>query len=258
MKHIVYFFSGTGNSLAVVKKIEVTGAEAKAIPVALKENKVCDAEKVGFVFPVYYLGMPKCVHEFMESLSISNANYIYVVCTMGWNMRGGVIKQMRGYLQKKNLKLNMGYYLHMPMNDFTYANVHNEIKQKKILSKFDKGIEKVLELIKDQKNYFSHEPVKMLVEKQNGQFCSECNTNDQKFTITKDCISCGICEKVCPVGNIVLQEGKPTWKHSCQMCFGCFHFCPQKAICYDGKGSEITHYHHPECSVGELEKYHRL
>lgn len=258
MKHIVYFFSGTGNSLSVVKKIEQTGATVKSIPVALEENKVCDAEKVGFVFPVYYLGMPKCVHEFMESIKFINAKYIYMVCTMGWNLRGGVIKQMKSYLKNKNLKLNMGYYIQMPMNDFTYASVHDEKSQKKILSKVDKKIDKALDLINNEKQYFSCEPVKMLVEKQNGQFCSECNENDKKFTISSDCVSCGICAKVCPVGNIELKDGKPVWKHSCQMCFGCFHLCPKKAISYDGKGTEITHYRNPDCSVAEIEKYHHL
>ncbi len=97
MKHIVYFYSGTGNSLAVAKELEKTGAEVRSIAYEyqkmLKEEKksiTCEAYKIGFVLPTYFLGLTRIVHDFMKAVEIKNAGYIYVVATMGWSIRGGI------------------------------------------------------------------------------------------------------------------------------------------------------------------------
>jgi len=37
---------------------------------------------------------------------------------------------------------------------------------------------------------------------------------DKNYTVSDDCVKCGICEKVCPVGNIAMNEaGGPYFKH---------------------------------------------
>lgn len=258
MKHVVFFFSGTGNSLTVVKEIEKTGATAISMSAVINSQIVCNAEKVGFVFPVYYLGLPKIVNEFISKLTLSNAKYIYTVYTMGWNLRGGVLRQMKNHLAQKNLKLNMCSCIQMPMNDFTLASVHTPEQQKVILSKFSRNMEKILFRITDEKKYFSKEPIGFMVEKRNKPFCDECGASSKNFAVNDSCKGCGICAKICPVGNITLKNDKPVWNTKCQNCMACFHYCPLKAISFGGKGSKITHYHHPSVNVAELEKYHNL
>lgn len=258
MKHVVYFFSGTGNSLAVVKELEKAGAHAVSMTASDDKQILCDCEKVGFVFPVYYLGLPEIVHNFLDRLEMRNSKYVYVIYTMGWNLRGGVAKQMKAHLSEKDVKLNMASCIQMPMNDFTLANVHDPEQQKKLLGKFKKSMNVIIDRVIKEKTHFSFEPIGFMVEKRNKPFCSQCNQNDEKFSISDDCKGCGICQKVCPVGNIDIKDNRPVWKHSCQNCMACFHYCPKKAISYGGKGAEITHYHHPDISVFELEKYHKL
>lgn len=47
----------------------------------------------------------------------------------------------------------------------------------------------------------------------------------------KKCSRCGLCEKVCPVGNIRLsKEGYPSWGGSCISCWYCEMMCPKEAI----------------------------
>ena len=62
----------------------------------------------------------------------------------------------------------------------------------------------------------------------------------KKWKFTDDCISCGKCEKICPVGNIKLHDGKPVWGKECISCVACYHICPKNAIQYGsftkGKG----------------------
>jgi ferredoxin len=43
------------------------------------------------------------------------------------------------------------------------------------------------------------------------------------------CTKCGICTKVCPSGNITLQN-QPTFANNCTNCLACVHHCPQKAV----------------------------
>ena len=51
------------------------------------------------------------------------------------------------------------------------------------------------------------------------------------ITIDLDsCNGCGICVKVCPVGNIKLENTIPNFFHYCEWCMSCIHNCPKRAI----------------------------
>lgn len=66
------------------------------------------------------------------------------------------------------------------------------------------------------------------------------------FRVTDACISCGLCERICPTGTISMQAGKPVWTDTCVQCVACIHRCPVRAIEY-GKGTlKKGRYHHPE------------
>lgn len=66
------------------------------------------------------------------------------------------------------------------------------------------------------------------------------------FRVTDVCISCGLCERICPTGTISMQAGKPVWTDTCVQCVACIHRCPVRAIEY-GKGTlKKGRYHHPE------------
>ena len=58
-----------------------------------------------------------------------------------------------------------------------------------------------------------------------------------KYYATDACISCGLCEKVCSLGNITLKDGKPVWGKNCTHCMACICRCPKEAIEY-GKHSQ--------------------
>lgn len=264
MEHIVYYFSGTGNSLHVAKLLETMGAEVHSIATELhlmKQNGVgsinCDADKVGFIVPLYYLGLPRLVHEFLEVVELNSNAYVYLITTMGWTLRGGAIRQMKQHLIKKNVVLALGEYIHMPMNDFTLVSVDKPEKQAKVLSKYEQRIKKVLEWIKEEKKHTSLEPLGILADNRNEPFCENTYEEDKNYSVSTDCNGCEICSRVCPVENITIYEQKPKWEHKCQTCLACFHYCPKQAILYKGKSKEIPHYHHPDISVTELIRYNK-
>ena len=74
---------------------------------------------------------------------------------------------------------------------------------------------------------------------------------DNGFETNDSCTGCGICAKLCPVGNIKIAGGKPEWLNRCENCFACYVWCPQKAIC-----GEMVKYnpntHHPEITLADM------
>ena len=57
-----------------------------------------------------------------------------------------------------------------------------------------------------------------------------------KLKIDNDkCIGCGKCEKICPMKNISINEGKAVANNRCTMCYRCINNCPKQAITLLGK-----------------------
>ena len=56
--------------------------------------------------------------------------------------------------------------------------------------------------------------------------------NTGKWHFTDACIGCGKCAGACPVGNIVLTDGRPVWGRDCTSCCACYHVCPTHAAQY--------------------------
>lgn len=53
------------------------------------------------------------------------------------------------------------------------------------------------------------------------------------FYADSRCISCGLCEKKCPLNVITMHDGRPQWNGKiCAHCMACIQNCPVEAIEY--------------------------
>jgi MinD superfamily P-loop ATPase len=75
---------------------------------------------------------------------------------------------------------------------------------------------------------------------------------DKQFSIDPNCNGCGVCEQVCPVGNIKMSERRPLWQHHCEQCFACLHWCPMKSIQHGKHTAGRARYHHPEVRIKDM------
>ena len=50
------------------------------------------------------------------------------------------------------------------------------------------------------------------------------------YLVDKKCSGCGTCLKVCPAGNITIEDGKPKFGNKCYKCYACIHNCPKNAL----------------------------
>ena len=66
------------------------------------------------------------------------------------------------------------------------------------------------------------------------------------FAVSNACISCGKCERDCPLGNIRLEQGRPVWGGRCTHCMACICGCPVWAIEYGKISRDKPRYQCPE------------
>ena len=256
MTTTLYYFSGTGNSLRIANYLAETIEDCKTIPIAKiweEDNIVCESENVGFVFPIYFFGLPSIVFDFLEKINLDKSNYVFAVATRGGPLRGTIPHTFKKLLRRKSKNLNAIFFITMVANNITVYNITSEEKQKKKAEKAKKKTNEIVEIIIKKQKKTTRVLTYLISTWINKKFREKVNNSDSKFSITEEkCNSCGVCENICPVNNITLVDGKPQWQHKCQKCIACIHLCPQKAIQYGKKTEKRRRYHHPEISVKDL------
>lgn len=233
---MIFCFSGTGNSLHVAKEIaKVTKEEIVMMTQSEmqlhKEYFIQEDENIGFVFPIYWWGIPKEVEAFVKQLRLSynKLTYSYAVSTYGMIGRNGLY-DLQKYLYQMGIYLDATFEVKMVDNYIVGYELIDEKKQNKILHMAETKIKDIVNSIsqKEKKkinDYINF--IKPVVHK-----CYKIKDHTKKFYVTDSCISCGKCQEECPSSAIKIIEGKPKWEKNCTFCLKCIHNCPVQAVQY--------------------------
>lgn len=259
---MIFYFSGTGNSLYAAKYLGNKNHE-KVVSVAslIRENKnhyEFDLEKnevIGFVYPVYAWAPPKQVLQFIEKIKLNNYdnNYIFTVATCGENI-GNTVELLSKALSKKNLILNSGFSIKMPNNYIIMGDVDNKkVEEKKILEaeNFLLEISEVINVKKDKVYRVEKGFMPAVLTSIINPLFNKGGINTKKFHVNNNCTGCGFCEKVCNCGTIKVDK-KPIWGQECSQCLACIHLCPTKAIEYGKSTKSKGRYKNPRISSNEM------
>ena len=258
MTTTIYYFTGTGNSLKIAKSLSEKLEECELVPIAKiwEEDKLFSlTEKVGFIFPLYYAGLPKIVYDFLNKIELSKSNYFFAVVTYAGDVNTTPLVQIEAILNTKSKALNAGFYIQMPNNFILGYDIDSEVHQKKNFEEANKKINTIHEAVEKKEKNLSKEILekhRIKSEKFNKDFRDNVYGYDKSFYAEDTCTSCGICVNVCPVNNITLDEGRPRWQHKCQQCLACINFCPEKCIQFGNTTIKVQRYHHPEIAVNDL------
>ncbi|QGU94560.1 4Fe-4S ferredoxin [Clostridium bovifaecis] len=258
---MIFYFSGTGNSLQAAKSIADYNGE-KLVSIAKEINNkdgnfeytLNDKETIGFVFPVYAWAPPKMVIKFIEKLKFNNYkdNYTFAVATCGENI-GNTMKVLHSSLIKKGMKLSSGFSLRMPNNYIIMGNVDSkDVEEEKLLAA-EESLKNINELVKERKAGV-FQVVKgfapgILTAVINPLFNKHA-VNTKNFNVNDSCTGCGLCEEVCNSNTIKVKE-KPQWGEECTQCLACIHTCPVKAINYGKSTQNKGRYRNPNVKVSE-------
>ena len=241
---MIFYFSGVGNSAWVARKL-ANKLHDRVLPIAdeirtAMEYTPAEGEQVGFVFPVYGWEPPKIVMDFVEKMEMRKVpEYLYFVCTCG-DDTGKTASVFMSALKAKGWRCHAGYSVLMPD---TYVCLpgfdvdgEEELKRKEMnaSARVDFiGEELAHRVIMDKHACFEGAFPNIKTYVLGGLF-RKFLMSPKPFHATDACISCGLCEKRCPVRNIKV-DGKPQWGNDCTMCLACYHACPEHAIQYGGR-----------------------
>lgn len=253
---MIFYFSGTGNSLWAARQISSKLVDDKvySIPSYMHKNEIefciSENESLGFVFPVYSWGPPQIVIDFIDAIRIKlkGNNFIYFVCTCG-DDTGKTAEIIKKLLLNKGLRLNAGYSVIMPNTYIClpgFDTDSTDIRNRKLSDSIGR-VNYICDSIIGKKeiidcNEGSMPRIKSYIIRP--LFNKYCISAD-KFHVNNKCISCRKCEKACPLSNIVITNGTPNWGKNCTMCLACYHNCPVHAIEYGSSTRKKGQYTHP-------------
>ncbi|WP_143316258.1 EFR1 family ferrodoxin [Clostridium sp. HBUAS56017] len=251
---MIFYFSGTGNSLWAAEKISIAqGQKLFSIADEIKKNNfeytLDDSELVGFVFPIYAWNAPKMVVDFINKLKLKNykANYTFAISTCEANV-GYTMRNLKDTLNSKGLELDSGFSIAMPSNYIILTHVKSKTSIEAILDTAEERIEEINTSIDKRENKFEITlgQFPYIKSKLINPLFMKYGIKPKKFFASNSCISCGLCEKVCPTNNIKVDV-KPKWGTNCTQCLACINRCPKKAIEYGKSTRDKGRYYNPRC-----------
>lgn len=252
---MIFYYSATGNSFWAAKELsDMQNEKLISVTDELKNNKTLNYtlknnEALGFVFPVHAWNPPCTLLHFIEKISIDGykGQYTYAIATCG-DSSGNTMSVLKKALSKKGIKLNSQWEIRMPNNYLPLADAENLETQKTKQNKAAKKIAHINTAIRtcvsEQrlcKGKFSYLKTTVI-----GFLFHKFAMGTSPFYVTSDCVSCGLCEKICLTGAIKMKDGKPVWSNkTCDQCSACINRCPKKAIQYGKKTLSRGRYCHP-------------
>ena len=256
---MIFYFTATGNSLYAADKLSSALNEMLVdITDAIRKNEfeytLREDEKVGFIFPVYFYGVPTIVNEFMDKLTLNgySKHYIFSVITCGGSIKGAD-KQFSRLLRNHGYALTVSFELPMTDNYILLYDLASPSKQKSQLMAADRQLKKIADVINhNMTGGYKSTALGALVTAALYPLYQK-GRKTLKFHAENSCVGCGLCEKTCPCGAIkTTTKGTPEWiKKQCIHCLGCINRCPVTAIQYGNTTKKRRRYVNPILRQGE-------
>ncbi len=256
MKRIIYYYTGTGNSLWIARQFAAEMGETELCPMIQydPETKETPPDIVGLVFPVHMWGIPGLVLEFFKKM-VKNPACYYFAAGVNAGQVSRTLVQLKELLATHGLTLSAAYDIVLPSNYIPWGGPAPLEKQQELFKVATTKIKQAAIVIRAKGNG----PIEKGPLWQRIIFTAIYKLSfnkiahmDKDFWSDEKCNSCGICVKVCPVQNIQLVSAKPVWQNRCEQCLACIQWCPQQSIQYGKKTPGYQRYHHPEVTLNDM------
>ncbi len=255
---MIFYFTGTGNSKYAAERIaEATEDHLVSLREAVRSRRyrydVSQEERIGFVAPVYFCGLPSILNFFLEKLSLSGytGQYVYCVFTCG-NMTGNVSAQLAKRLEKMGVPLDARFGVQMVDNYVPSFKMADTEEVEKILDAAEPELDEICRVIRgkgigDYDRFQGRAPG---VTTAVGYPMYAHGRSTKPFVVTEACIDCGLCQAICPCGAITITDDRPRWtKPKCVRCLACLHRCPTEAIRWKDANENQGRYVNPRVEL---------
>ena len=227
---MVFYFTGTGNSLYVAKRLE---EKPISIPQIIRNETLEFTEDViGIVAPIYGHEMPPMVKEFVQK-AVFHTDYFYIILTYG-NRHGGASELAETFCRKCGIAPS---YINVLLMVDNWLPGFDMNEQRLMDKKTEENLSEIIADIHDRKRMISKvTDTDREVHQQFLQNMEKLPEDAWKklIKVTPDCVGCGLCTKVCPSGSMQMEKGKAVHiPEKCQTCLACIHNCPHKALAMD-------------------------
>lgn len=234
---MILYFSGTGNSEYVAKRIAAeTKEEVFNLFEKIRNHDFTRMHSEGpwvIVTPTYAWRIPRILQEWLEKTELTGSKAIYFVMTCGGNI-GNAGKYLKQFCAFKKMDYKGCFPVVMPENYIAMFPVPTKEEALNIIGKAENEIDKAISFVKKSKSF--PESSLTLTDRMNSSIVNfafyPLFVHAKKFTVNAKCISCGKCAKACPMNNIHIEDGKPVWGKNCTHCMACICKCPTEAIEY--------------------------
>ena len=255
MEAELFYFTGTGNSLAVARRLAGLLGAPDPSPMArrLGDPEVAPgAGAVGLVYPVHHWGPADLVLRFARLLRARGDAYVFAVATYG-NHSGRAFQDLDRALRARGHGLDAGFHVRTVQNYVPVFPVPGDDVLRRILSDADAQVDRIAATVdargRGEREHWWWRPAvrAYYISSKTGL-----HEKDRQFVATEGCDSCGVCAQVCPVGNIAMEGGRPVWQHRCEQCFACINWCPRGAIEWGASTRGMGRYHDPDVTVEDM------
>lgn len=248
---MILYFTGTGNGRYIAQRIaKELPQETVFINEKIKNSDhslKADEGPLVFVLPTYCWRIPKTVEKWIRETPFKEGADAYFIMHCG-SETGNAQKYLKKLCRDKNFTFRGLAEIVMPENYTALYAVPSEKTSLKIIEKANPEIDKAIDKIR-----FGADLLPVNISLQDRIKSSVVNfffykfiVKDKKFQAADFCTGCQTCEKLCPLNNISLENGKPVWHGNCTHCMACINRCPERAIEYGKATRERRRYTCPK------------
>lgn len=250
---MIFCFSATGNSSHIAKGLLKNSERLVSVSEALREKEFIfniNDDSVGFIFPVYFMGIPNALSSFLSNakIKIKKDAYVYIVMTCG-SITGNAQGIAKKLLSSRGIQINAVFSVKMVDTYVPLFKIPDKSRQAQINLCAEKELDEIRKKIENRVEG-DNNPHKGIFPKTVTFFSYALykrSRSTKKFHVEDSCIGCGFCEKICPEQAINIKNGKPIWiKPQCSLCLGCLHRCPKESIQYGNKSKNSGRFYYKD------------
>ena len=256
------YFTGTGNSLKVLKDCETifsdSGYSTTLSKISKEETAIAQSDLLGFCFPVYAFGIPRICSKYLKGLKkFQERQKAFIIITAGDSDEAGFsVNQCSKILRKKNCEIVYSAVVQMPINWTTSPKPPFPPPKEESMEIIEKAEKQTHEIALDllsgnSKHHQFNYPQRYSRPKFYYDYFMFKHLGLQfmwrSFEVYPSCNGCQVCAQVCPTNSISMLDKKPVWSKTCEQCMRCVNFCPHESI-YQTHGGDTKgkyKYHEP-------------